>query len=260
MGSHRLSIEALIGPHSVPLGAHSHDCSYLPGRRATEEAWLVWQLSPAAYHELMDRGFRRSGNILYHTACEGCRKCVPIRVPVDDFKPSKSQRRVLNRNEDVDLYIHEPRLTREKHDVYRRYLQAQHAKSPQGEDIESMKDFLYTSCVATVEICYRDRLGKLLGVSLCDVSRRSISSVYHFFDPDEGKRSMGVFSALKEIELCRDKKVPYYYLGYWIEGCTAMEYKNQYRPFELLIDGEWVAPKQPHAKPRSAPSNPPAGE
>ena len=176
MGSHRLSIEALIGPHSVPLGAHTHDCSYLPDRRATEEAWLVWQLSPAAYHELMDRGFRRSGNILYHTACEGCRKCVPIRVPVSEFKPSKSQRRVLNRNDDVDLYIHEPKLTREKHDVYRRYLQAQHAKSPQGEDIESMKDFLYTSCVATVEICYRDRLGKLLGVSLCDVSRRSISS------------------------------------------------------------------------------------
>ena len=240
MGSHRLSIEALIGPHSVPLGAHSHDCSYLPDRIATEEAWLVWQLSPAAYHELMDRGFRRSGNIIYRTACEGCRKCVPIRVRTADFKPSKSQRRVLNRNTDVVMYVHEPELTREKHDVYRRYLQAQHDKSPQGDDIESMRDFLYTSGVATVEICYRDHGGRLLGVSLCDVSRRSISSVYHFFEPDESRRSLGVFSAVKEIELCRDKQVPYYYLGFWIDGCKAMEYKNRYGPCELLVDGEWI--------------------
>lgn len=240
MGSHRLSIEALIGPHSVPLGAHSHDCSYLPDRIATEEAWLVWQLSPAAYHELMDRGFRRSGNIIYRTACEGCRKCVPIRVRAAEFKPSKSQRRVLNRNTDVEMFVQEPQLTREKHDVYKRYLQAQHDKSPQGEDIESMRDFLYTSGVATVEICYRDQRGRLLGVSLCDVSRRSISSVYHFFEPDESRRSLGVFSAVKEIELCRDKQVPYYYLGFWIEGCKAMEYKNRYGPCELLVDGEWI--------------------
>lgn len=240
MGSHRLSLEALIGPHAVPLGPHSHECSYLDNRVATEEAWLVWQLSPAAYHELMDRGFRRSGNILYRTVCSACRKCVPIRVPVRDFAPSKSQRRVLRRNEDITMHVGEPDLTAEKHDVYKRYLRAQHASSPQGEDRESMRDFLYSSCVATVEVEYRDADEKLLGVSICDVSKRSISSVYHYFDPDEPKRSLGVFSVLKEIELCRRKKIPYYYLGYWIQGCKAMEYKNQYNPHELLIDGEWT--------------------
>ncbi|MCB9895759.1 MAG: arginyltransferase [Planctomycetes bacterium] len=240
MTSHRLSLEALIGPHSVPLGKHSHDCSYLTRRSATEEAWLVWQISPAAYHELMDRGFRRSGNILYRTACASCRKCVPIRVRVEEFKPSRSQRRALARNRDVRMIVHEPELTAEKHDVYKRYLRAQHDKSPQGEDMESMRDFLYSSCVASVEIEYRDAADKLLAVSICDVSRRSISSVYHFFDPDEGKRSLGVYSVLKEIELCIQKKIPYYYLGYWIEGCSTMDYKRQYQPHELLIEGEWV--------------------
>src|SRR5690606_24473828 len=206
VGSHRLSLEALIGPHSVPLGRHSHDCSYPPRRSAAEAAWLVWQISPPAYHELMDRGFRRSGSILYRAVCSGCRKCVPIRVPVADFKPSRSQRRALSRNQDVRMIVHEPDLTAEKHDVYKRYLRAQHDKSPQGEDMESMRDFLYSSCVASVEIEYRDARDKLLGVSICDVSRRSISSVYHFFDPDERKRSLGVFSAVKEIELCQQKK------------------------------------------------------
>lgn len=239
MGSQNLSLEALIGPHSVPLGLHSHECSYLPARQATEEAWLAWQVSPAAYHELMDRGLRRSGNILYRTRCEGCRMCVPIRVPAAEFAPTKGQRRVLRRNADVQMSLHEPDLTAEKHDLYKRYLVAQHDKSPQGGDIESMREFLYSSCVATVEIEYRDPDGRLLGVSICDISRRSISSVYHFFEPEESRRSIGVFSVLREIELCRQKGIPHYYLGYWVNGCQAMQYKARYQPHELLINGKW---------------------
>jgi arginine-tRNA-protein transferase len=138
------------------------------------------------------------------------------------------------------MIVHDPELSPEKHDVYKRYLRAQHASSPQGEDMESMRDFLYSSCVATVEIEYRNKAGRLLAASLCDISRRSISSVYHYYDPDEHKRSLGVFSAIKEIELCAEKKIPYYYLGYWIEGCNTMDYKKHYRPQELLLDGEWV--------------------
>ncbi len=239
MGANRLTLETLIGPHAVALGKHSHECSYLPGRVATEEAWLAWQVSPAAYHELMDRGFRRSGNILYRTACAGCKRCVPIRVPVADFKPSKSQRRVLRRNTDVTLNVSSPDLTAEKHDVYRRYLKAQHAESPQGSDMESLREFLYSSCVATLEFEYRDKAGKLLGVSICDASHRSLSSVYHFFEPDEAGRSIGVYSVLQEIEFCRRKSIPHFYLGYWVQGCGAMEYKSQYRPFELLLEGKW---------------------
>ncbi|MBK8207476.1 MAG: arginyltransferase [Planctomycetes bacterium] len=239
MGTQNVSVPTLIGPHSVPLGLHSHECSYLPDRQATEEAWLAWQVSPAAYHELMDRGIRRSGNILYRTRCQGCRMCVPIRVPVADFKPTRSQRRVLRRNADVQMSISEPELTPEKHDVYKRYLAAQHDKSPQGADEDSLREFLYSSCVASIEVEYRDPQGRLLGVSICDISRRSMSSVYHFFEPAEAKRSIGVFSVLSEIELCRRKKIPHYYLGYWVKGCSTMEYKQHYRPFELLVNGKW---------------------
>jgi arginine-tRNA-protein transferase len=239
MNSPALSVEALLGPHSVPLGEHSHPCSYLPGRTATEDAWLVWRLSPAAYHELMDRGFRRSGNILYRPTCDGCRKCVPIRLEAAGFRASKSQRKALARNRDVSMRVMEPELTAEKHDVYSRYLAAQHARSPQGADIESMREFLYSSCVATVEIEYRDSAGKLLGASLCDVSRRSLSSVYHYFDPEEARRGLGVFSIVREIELCVERGIPWYYLGYWIEGCDTMDYKARYKPHQLLINGDW---------------------
>lgn len=242
MGSHPPSIQALIGAHSVPLGMHSHDCSYLPGLTATEEAWLAWQVKPEAYHELMDRGFRRSGSILYRPICAACSKCVPIRVPAALFRPSKSQRRVLRRNADISAHVQEPELTPEKHDVYRRYLFAQHRRSPQGSDVESLREFLYSSCVDTIEIEYRDRIGRLIGASICDVGARSVSSVYHYFDPAYAWRSPGVFSALQEIRLCNEWNVPHYYLGYWVEGCASMDYKRNYKPHELLINGKWQSP------------------
>ncbi len=245
MTSHHPNLQTLIGPHSVPLGRHSHDCSYLPGLAATEEAWLAWQVKPAAYHELMNRGFRRSGNILYRTVCESCSKCIPIRIPVEKFKPSKTQRRVLRRNADVSMSVQEPEVTAEKHDVYRRYLHMQHRHSPQGADMESFRDFLYSSCVDTIEIEYRAQ-GKLLGVSICDKSRRSLSSVYHYFEPGEAQRSIGTHSILKEIEWCRNQGIPHYYLGYWVQGCRTMDYKIGYRPHQLLIDGQWQSAQNAH--------------
>lgn len=239
MASPDHTLTALFGPRSVPLGRHSHDCSYLPGLTATDEAWLSTGLNPLAYHELMNRGFRRSGLVLYRPACDGCRACVPIRIPAGEFAPSRSQRRVARRNADVRVSVGAPHLTDEKYEVYRRYLHHQHGGSPQGDDIESLREFLYASCVRSIEFEYRDPAGALLGVSIADRCPKSLSAVYHFFDPAHAQRSIGVYSVICEIAWCRENDVPWYYLGYWVQGCRAMEYKNQYRPFELLTDSGW---------------------
>ena len=239
MASPDHTLAALFGPHSAPLGAHSHPCSYLPGLTATDEAWLSTAVNPAAYHELMNRGFRRSGHILYRPVCEACQACVPIRIPAATFALSRSQRRNLRRNRDVQVSVGMPELTQEKFDVYRRYLRHQHNDSNQGDDADSLREFLYSSCVRTLEFEYRDARGALLGVSIADFSRQSLSSVYHFFEPAHARRGIGVYSVLREIEWCRAGGVPWYYLGYWVQGCRTMEYKSRYRPCELLIDGRW---------------------
>lgn len=233
------NIERLLGEAAQRLGTHTHDCGYFDDRKATEDAWLLRQLGPDSYAVLMDNGFRRSGQIIYRPVCVDCKLCVPIRISASEFSSSRSQRKALNRNTDVQMSVGEPQLTKEKHDVYVRYLDAQHSKTPQGDDIESMADFLYTSCLPTIEVCYRDSHGKLLGVSILDVSTDVVSSVYHYFDPSEKCRSMGVFSAVREILLTEKLNRKWYYLGFWIKGCKAMEYKGDYRPFELLIDGQW---------------------
>jgi arginine-tRNA-protein transferase len=190
----------------------------------------------------MDRNFRRAGHVVYRPRCAACSACRQTRVPVADFRPSRSQRRCARRNADLEISLAAPRLTAEKHALYRRYLDARHPGHPedaQGRDLQSLAGFLYASCVDTAEVEYRDRAGALLAVSIVDVSSRAVSSVYHFFAPEQARRGLGTFSVLAEIELCRAASIPWYYLGYWIEGAPSMSYKARFLPHEVLQDGTW---------------------
>lgn len=215
-----------------------HACPYLPGRMSRTRAFAVARLSPALYDQFMDAGFRRSGLMIYQPICRGCRACEPLRVPVDQFQPSKSQRRVMRRNLDLTVSVGEPMLTEEKYDLYRRYVREWHGGQDTSRD--SFEQFLYDSPVQTLEFSYRDADQRLLAVGLCDLSPRVLSSVYFYFDPAEAKRSLGTFGALRELEWARQQGVRYYYLGYYIESCPSMQYKSNFRPCEALgTDGIW---------------------
>jgi arginine-tRNA-protein transferase len=233
----RLPLLELIQTGGLPR-TDPRPCPYLPDRDAISEGFTTPGLHAETYHDLMDLGFRRSGNIFYRPRCQGCRLCVPMRIHVDDFRPSKSQRRVQRMNSDVKLLTALPHLTAEKLAIYQRYLAHQHPGSPQNEDEQSLREFLYQDVVDTLEVTYS--IGRrVIGVSILDVCSRSVSSVYHYFDPDERHRSLGTFSLLAEIQLTRQWGVPYYYLGYWVEGSATMDYKSRFRPHELMIDGQW---------------------
>jgi leucyl-tRNA---protein transferase len=221
-------------------------CPYLPDRTSVSRALWAERMPPELYHGFMDAGFRRSGQLIYQPVCNGCRACVPLRVPVERFTPSKSQRRCCRRNADVVVTVAEPEATDEKYDLYRRYVTQWHGKSAEDETRDGFEQFLYDSPVDTVEFVHRDGQGKLLAVGLCDVSPGSLSTVYFYFDPSESRRGLGTFGAVYEIEAARRLGIPYYYLGYWINGCGAMEYKASFRPSELLHpDGVWRASAPP---------------
>ena len=210
-----------------------HTCNYLPDRQAISRAALVEQMTPETYHDLMDRGFRRSGRVVYQPVCPGCRQCQPIRVPTKLFRPSKSQRRAVKRNSDLRIAIGDPTPTQEKFDLYRAYLSGWH-KRQSPESVEDFVAFLYESPVNTLEFTYREPAGKLLAVGICDVSPRALSSVYFYFDPASMSRSLGTFGVMNEIQFARAEGIAHYYLGYWIDTCPCMVYKSRFRPFEVL--------------------------
>ncbi len=222
--------------HQLP----NHPCNYLPDRQTTLRAFWASENDPGIYQSFMDAGFRRSGRMVYQPICQGCRACQPLRVAVAGFHPNKSQRRCWKANQDLSVTIGLPQPTDEKFDLYRRYLQR--FQKDQGNSYEDWVDFLYDSPVMTEEFCYRDAAGKLLGVGICDISEKSLSSVYFYHDPDYACRGLGTFGALYEIAQATQRGLPYYYLGYWIANCKTMSYKSMFGPHELLgPDGVWRA-------------------
>lgn len=234
---HKL-VDDFLGRHPPPLGS-TQECPYLPDRKARHRGFASSQLPAEFYHALMDRGFRRSGKVFYRPACPSCQACIPIRIPVEAFRLSRSQRRVWAANQDVRVEFGEPQLTSEKWRLYVRYLRYQHRTS-MGEAYEDLYNFLYDSPVCSVEFCYYLE-GDLVGVSVADQSRASLSSVYMYFDPQLKQRSLGTYSILHEIHYCRDAGIPYYYLGFYVEGCGKMSYKAKFGPHEMLApDGQWV--------------------
>ena len=209
-------------------------CPYLPDRTAVMCGFAADSISASTYHTLMDRGFRRSGTYLYQPVCPGCRECVPMRLSVAQFRRSHSQARVWRRNRDITVHEGPAQDSREKWEMFVRYLRHQH-DGTMSEKYEDFERYLYESNVVTIEFEYR--LGRrLVAVSIADAAPRALSTVYAYFDPQHQARSLGTFSILHEIEFCRRQGIPHYYLGYHVRQCAAMNYKARFQPHELLLD------------------------
>ncbi len=196
-------------------------------------------MSGERYGQYMDAGFRRSGNVLYQPICRGCRACQPLRVPVDRFRPDKSQRRCWRRNADLCVTAGTPQPSAEKFELYQRYVSQWHGR-PTEDGREGFERFLYASPVPSIEFCYRDTGDRLLAVGICDVVPEALSSVYFYFDPNDAARGLGTFGAIWEIRYAIQERMKYYYLGYWVEACREMRYKSFFRPNEILCpDQVW---------------------
>ncbi len=218
----------------------NYPCSYLAGQQARSQvAAPAGLVDTVVYSELMRRGFRRSGLHVYRPHCDHCRACTSARVPVASFHPGRTQRRCLDRNEDLELRL-KPLLYDETHyRLYRRYQAARHAGGGMDQDDrEQYRGFLLQSRVDSALVEYRLN-GELVMVALMDRLLDGLSAVYTFFEPGLERRSLGVYSVLTQIRLARELGLPYLYLGYWIADCRKMAYKRAYRPLEMLLDGRW---------------------
>lgn len=230
--------------YPVPLGLRlstspPHDCPYLPGRVAVSRGFRCEEMPAPLYQSLLEAGFRRSGTTFYQMVCPGCRACVVLRLPVERFVPTRSQRRTLRRNADLRLSLGAPALTAEKVELYGRYLAARHDGQMSGGSDE-LEDFLYRCPTDCLEMCYREPDGRLVGVGICDVTPRALSSVYFYFSPEAGARSLGFYSMMTEIGAARALGRSHYYPGFWVAGCPKMAYKNRLSPAEVLgTDGGW---------------------
>jgi len=221
-------------------------CAYLEGRE--ERKVFTTLQGPGAVRAndaLSAKGFRRSQSVIYRPACVGCAACMSIRIPVDVFRPSRSQRRTLTRNGDLSRRLCEAWATETQFDLFRRYLDNRHANGGMAD----MDAFDYASMVdetpvnsSVVEYALPDPDSgerRLMAACLTDILGDGLSMVYSFFEPGHSQRGLGSYMILDHIALAVEMGLSFVYLGYWVDGSAKMRYKTAFRPFELCDGALW---------------------
>lgn len=212
-------------------------CLYLPERQSTHlltDPRL--RANTRIYSFLIDYGFRRSGAYIYRPHCEGCTACIPVRLPVVEFKPRRIHRRILRRNRDVRVHAVSATYHEQHFQLYQRYLMERH-----GGGVENPEHYLHSMIAPDIDTgLYEFRTqDRLLAVAVVDHLAHGLSAVYTFYDPEEKSRSLGTLAILWQISEAQRRGLRWLYLGYWIKECPRMSYKNQYRPFEIYRDDHW---------------------
>jgi arginine-tRNA-protein transferase len=219
-------------------------CSYLPDQ---EERLLVFvsETEPTIteYDFLIGAGFRRSGTQVYRPHCGSCNACESIRLPVDIFTASKSQKRIMKRNQDLTVRVSDSDKP-EYYPLYESYINQRHADGSmypatleqyQGFILSPWNNALFIELYATDEHANEE----LIGVAVTDNLVSSLSALYTFFRPEEQQRSIGTFAILQQIELAKSLNKPFLYLGYQIDTCQKMSYKQNFLPHERFFDDKW---------------------
>ncbi|MBM4375075.1 MAG: arginyltransferase [Deltaproteobacteria bacterium] len=216
-------------------------CSYLK-----TETWRlplrlpVRPLTREEFGARLAEGDRRQGRLLYRTACPTCRACEPIRLDVSRFVPTKTQRRVLRKGDAaIEVLLGPPVVDPGRVRLYNAHKNERDlASEDRHTSADGYRTFLGQTCCETFEMRYLVG-SELCGVAVVDRADDALSAVYCYWDPARSALSLGTYSILKQLELCRLLGLRYLYLGLFIGACEAMSYKARYLPHERLIDGEW---------------------
>lgn len=221
-------------------------CPYLPGR--LERKVFTHLVGPDARNlntQLSHGGFRRSQNIAYRPACEGCQSCISVRVAVDKFKPTKNMRRILRSNADIEAQDVRSKATSEHYGLFRDYIDARHGSGGMADmsvlDFAAMVDESFVDSHLT-EYRLRSPEGgdsELVGTVLVDTLEDGLSLIYSFYEPSLNHRSLGTYIVLEQIERAKQRGLSYLYLGYWVRGSDKMAYKARFLPQERLTPDGW---------------------
>jgi len=215
------------------------ECSYLKDKEQVTHYKVIENASVQNCQDLIERGYRRFGKMYFRPICGDCNECQSIKIDVNNFHFSKSQRRIMKKAHNITSYIQVPSLSQAHLNLFEKY--HLHMKNKKEWTYnKTTPEHYYQSFVAGhndfgYEILYFDE-EKLIGVDLVDILEEGISSIYFYYDPDYSPYSLGKLSLLNQIKLAKRSNKKWIYLGYYVQACPSLSYKAEYTPF-LTLNG-----------------------
>jgi len=215
----------------------SIDCPYgLPYEAVYHQA-LFDTLPDFLMDIYLAAGYRRNGNIIYNMHCRDCSACVPIRVSPGEFNPNRNQKRVLKLNQDVDIEVSPLQCSDGNMALLQKFLDSRFP-GRESSAMDYYSGFFLNHICNTVEFRYFAE-GRQFGAAIVDLSDQWLNVIFFYFAPKAGKRSPGTFNILYLIDFCREKKIKFVYLGYWINEIKAMRYKANFKPHYIYKNNAW---------------------
>jgi arginine-tRNA-protein transferase len=222
----------------VLYNPYEEKCPYIEGKTARNEAMQIKELSHSHLDLILSMGFRHFGDFFFRPICLKCRKCIPMRIPVRDYRPSKSVQRLYKRNEGLSVELVDPEPTWEMF-----YLFLKHKtrfKLESNDTFESYKRTFFYPFDFNKMLVIRDGTS-LVAVSHLDITALSMSAIYCYFDEAYKSHSPGKFAVYKEIDLARKFNIKWLYLGYYVSSNKHMNYKTDFKPNQMLVtDHVWI--------------------
>ncbi len=225
---------------SEPRVENPHPCAYIPGETACFESFMAVDMSEEELDSYLSAGWRHFGYYFFRPACLNCRQCVPLRLCVNEFKPSRSQRRAQLKNKSTIVRFCPKSYREELYTIYKEHASRRFSQETFRDDF--IDSFYSYSCPGLQSEYYVD--GNLAAVGFLDQSTGGISSIYFAFRNDWSYLSLGTLSVLEEVHYAQKAGKQYYYLGYYISANKHMNYKNHFLPHELMDwkTGQWEKP------------------
>ncbi len=217
-------MEVLLSQRKTAL----EDCPYISGPKSSNLYFLARNVSSEELEGLLSTGWRKFGPTYFKVNCPHCKACTPIRIVVNDFSPSKGQRRILKKNKDLIIKIKAPEYNDEIFSIYEKHSEMKFNQKVSKDEF-LITHFYNSTTSFQMEYYLKNRL---LAIGFLDASHQALNSVYFIYDPEFSKRSLGRLGVLKEVELAQQLNLKYYYLGYFIEENDSMSYKKDFKPHE----------------------------
>ncbi len=226
---------------SIPLFlTEQSPCSYLD-KKNSQSAFVhpSFSLTTEIYSQLIDQGYRRSGNEVYTPHCPTCSECIATRLPVEQFTPTKNQKRCIKKNSHTTVIVKPAKFEQAHYDMYLRYQNHKHNGGGMADSSQQdYLNFLSSSWCTTLFVEFSID-NELAAVAVVDLLDSALSAVYTFFDPKFSKYSLGTYAVLWQIKHAKELKLNFIYLGFWIKDCQKMSYKVQYQPLEGFESAHW---------------------